>query len=253
MREITESIPKALVPIGPAPVILHVMNTYRYFGYRHFIICLGYRGDAIKDFFMNYQWKSSTLRIRLGKHVDMVDRGDTSLHGTEITFVDTGLDTNTGGRIKKIERFITTNDFLANYCDVLSDVNIREVHQFHRRMGKTCTLVAVRPTSRYGIVTIQDGVATSFKEKPVLDDYVNGGFFVFSRRVFDCLDEDSILEQEPLRRLTEERQLAAYRHDGFWFGMDTYKEFEELNSFWNTGVMPTIGYKGKPPWVRGGP
>lgn len=176
MREITENIPKALVPIGPAPIILHVMNMYRYFGYRQYIICLGYRGDAIKDFFMNYHWKSSTLRIRLGKHTNIVDRSDATLDGTDITFVDTGLDTNTGGRIKKIERFIATDHFLANYCDVLSDVNIREVHQFHRRMGKTGTLVAARPMSRYGIVTIQDGLATSFKEKPFWTTMSTGDF-----------------------------------------------------------------------------
>ena len=127
---------------------------------------------------------------------------------------------------------------------------ISETLKFHRTMGKIATLVAVRPMSRYGVVDIRDGLAASFKEKPILNDYVNGGFFVFTRQVFDYLDENSILEREPLRRLAESRQLAAYRHDGFWFGMDTFKEFEELNSLWNTGVMPTIGYRGRPPWVR---
>jgi glucose-1-phosphate cytidylyltransferase len=250
MREITESIPKALVPIGPMPILLHVMSSYSYFGYRRFIICIGYKGDSIKDFFMNYRWKSSFVRIRLGKEITIVDAEHSILEQADISLVDTGLDTNTGGRIKKIERFIDTEEFLASYCDGLSDVNIREVHEFHNIMRKTATLVAVRPMSRYGVVDIRDDLAVSFKEKPVLNDYVNGGFFVFTRQVFDYLDENSILEREPLKRLAEDRQLAAYRHNGFWFAMDTYKEFEELNGFWETGLMPTIGYRGKPPWLR---
>lgn len=250
MREITETIPKALVPIGPMPILLHVMSIYSYFGYKQFIICVGHKGDMIKEFFMKYQWKSTSLRIKLEKEISIVDSGYTGLEGADITFVDTGLETNTGGRIKRIEKFIKTDEFLANYCDGLSDVDIRKVHEFHRSMGKIATLVAVRPMSRYGVVTIENGLSTGFKEKPALDDYINGGFFVFNRQVFDYLDENSILEREPLQRLAKEKQLAAYRHDGFWFGMDTYKEFEELNSFWETGVMPTIGYRGKPPWIR---
>ena len=250
MRELTETIPKALAPIGPMPIILHVMSIYSYFGYKNFIICLGYKGDAIKEFFMNYKWRSANLRIKLGKEITIVDSGHISLEGADITFVDTGLETNTGGRIKKIERFIETDEFLANYCDGLSDVDVRRVHAFHRRMGKIATLMAVRPMSRYGVVTIRSGLATSFKEKPALNDYINGGFFIFNRQVFDYLKENSVLEREPLQMLAREKQLAAYRYDGFWFAMDTYKEFEELNSFWETGVMPTIGYKGKPPWLR---
>jgi glucose-1-phosphate cytidylyltransferase len=250
MREITEAVPKALAPIGPMPIIVHVMHIYGYFGYRQFVICAGYKGDTIKEFFMSDYWKSTNLRIRLGKETAVLDSDSLGLDGAEITFVDTGLERNTGGRIKKIEKFIETDQFLANYCDGLSDVDIRKVHEFHREMGRIATLVAVKPMSRYGVVTIRNGLAASFREKPVLDDYINGGYFVFDRRVFDYLDDNCVLEREPLQRLAKEGQLAAYKHDGFWFAMDTYKEFEELNSFWETGVMPTIGYKGKPPWLR---
>jgi len=253
MREITETSPKALAPVGPMPIIVHVMRIYAHFGYRQFIICLGYKGDAVKEFFMNYYRRSSDLRVRLGKETAIVDCKFDSLEGADITFVDTGLDTNTGGRIKRIERFIKTDHFLANYCDGLSDLDIRKVHEFHQKMNKKATLVAVRPMSRYGAVTIKDGLAVDFKEKPTLNDYINGGYFVFDNRVFDYLDDNCVLEREPLQRLSAEGQLAAYKHDGFWFAMDTYKEFEELNSFWETGVMPTIGYKGKPPWLRSSP
>lgn len=249
MREITETIPKALVPIGPMPIILHVMNIYSYFGYKQFIICLGYKGDAIKEFFMHYQWRSAN-RIKLGKEVNILDAGYAGLEGAEITFVDTGLQTNTGGRIKKIADYIKTEEFLANYCDGLSDVDLRKVHEFHRSKGKIGTLIAVRPMSRYGVVTIGDGLATSFKEKPALDDYVNGGFFVFNRSIFEYLSENSVLEREPIQTLARKGQLAAYKHDGFWFAMDTYKEYEELNAFWETSEMPIVGYKGKPPWLR---
>jgi glucose-1-phosphate cytidylyltransferase len=249
MREITETVPKALVPIGPMPIILHVMGIYSYFGCRQFIICLGYKGDLIKEFFAHYHWKSAT-RIKLGKEIEITDGGYGALDGAEVTFVDTGLETNTGARIRKIKGYVETDEFLANYCDVLSDVDVAKVHEFHRKRGKVATLVAVRPMSRYGVVTIENGMATSFKEKPALDDYVNGGFFVFSRKIFDYLDEDCILEREPLQTLTREGQLAAYQHNGFWYAMDTYKEFEELNNLWETSAMPNIGYKGKPPWIR---
>jgi len=249
MREITENIPKALVPIGPMPIIIHVMGIYAYFGYKQFIICLGYKGDAIKEFFTQYHWKSAN-RIKLGRKIEILERGYEGLDGTEITFVDTGLETNTGGRIKKIADYIKTDYFLMNYCDGLSDVDVRKVHEFHHKKGKIATMLAVRPMSRYGVVTIENGLVTTFKEKPSLDDYVNGGYFVFNRRIFDYLDDDSILEREPLQALAREGQLAAYQHNGFWFTMDTYKEFEELNVFWETSVMPNIGYKGKPPWIR---
>lgn len=250
IREVTENIPKALAPIGPMPIILHVMSIYSYFGYKQFIICLGYKGDMIRSYFMDYRWKSPSLKIKLGKETSIVDSESGGLEGTDITFVDTGLETNTGGRIKRIEKFVETDEFLANYCDGLSDVDIERVHEYHRRKGKIATLVAVRPMSRYGVVTIENGLASSFKEKPALDDYVNGGFFVFNKQVFDYLDENSVLEREPLQKLAKEKQLAAYAHDKFWFGMDTYKEFEELNNFWETGAMPIIGYRGKPPWLR---
>jgi len=250
MREITETTPKALAPIGPMPIIFHVMSIYSYFGYKRFIICLGYKGEIIREFFMNYRLKLSTLRIRLGKEIDILDSGFADLEGAEITLVETGLETNTGGRIKKIEKYIDAEIFLANYCDGLTDVNVRDVEAFHRKMGKIATLLAVRPMSRYGVIELKNGLVTSLREKPKLEGYINGGYFVFNRRIFDYLSDNSVLEREPLQRLAQEGQLAAYKYDGFWYAMDTFKEFEELNSLWETGVMPMTGFKGKPPWVR---
>jgi glucose-1-phosphate cytidylyltransferase len=251
MRELTESVPKALAPVGPLPIIVHVMSMYRAFGYHRFILCLGYKGDSIREYFRNYPWRLPDLRIRFNQRVEVVKAPLGALDGAEITFVDTGLETNTGGRLKRIERYIDTSEFLVNYCDGLSDVSIDSVHDFHREMGRLGTLVAVKPMSRFGIVESAQGVVQTFREKPQVDSYINGGFFVFGRAFFDYLDDLCTLEREPLQSLARDGQLAAFNHDGFWYAMDTAKEFEELNTFWETGVMPGTGYRGRAPWLRG--
>lgn len=248
MRDYPENIPKALVPIGDMPVIKHVMKIYAHQGFDRFIICLGYKGEAIKEYFINNSWKSSdfTLRTGEGPQVNLLTRPKEEM---EITFADTGIYTPTGGRIKKIEKYIESEDFFVTYTDGLADVRLADVMNFHRKTGKIATLTAVHPASPFGILDIDGGVVKSFKEKPNLPGYINGGFFTFSREIFDYLDNDSILEEGPLRRLSEEGQLAAFRHEGFWACMDTPKDVERLNKLWYEGVLPgTDIVVSKPPW-----
>jgi len=227
MRDYDDRIPKALVKIGPDPVILHVMKTYAKYGVHRFILSLGYKGDMIKEFFEKNPQE-----------------------GMEIECVDTGEETQTGGRVKLVEKHVDGDDFFVTYCDGLSDIDIRALYDFHKRHGRIGTLTAVHPMSPFGMVEIaEDGSVEHFREKPFLKDYINGGFFVFKREFFGYLTPQDVLEEEPMRKLVEENQLAAYRHEGFWTCMDTTKDVERLNTLWEKGVMPHTGYKGKVPWL----
>lgn len=227
MRDYSENIPKALVPIGPNPVIMHVMGIYAKYGFNRFILSLGYKSDMIKEFFEKNPHKDYDVRC-----------------------VDTGLETQTGGRVKLLEKEVDTDHFFVTYCDGLSDVDIGKLFDFHKKHGKIGTLTAVNPMSPFGMIDIgQDDSILSFREKPALKDYINGGFFVFNRSFFDYLSPDDVLEEKPMRKLVENRQLAAYRHEGFWTCMDTFKDVDRLNSLWYKGEMTHTGYRGKVPWV----
>ena len=208
------SVPKALVRIGEEPIIWHLMEVYAHFGLNDFVICLGFLADEIRSYFAN---SAQDLNVQL---------------------VDTGLDTNTGGRIKKVQMFLEDEEtFCVTYGDGLADVDIEKLLAFHRSHGKIGTLTAVHPVSNFGLLDVcPDGHVQKFREKPVLKDWVNGGFFVFERAIFDYLDNNSILEGEPLMRLAEEGELMAYRHDGFWKCMDTYKDSLEFNELWKEGA-----------------
>jgi len=246
LREQTEYIPKALVPIGDMPILLHVMKIYAHYGLTKFVLCLGYKGDLIKQYFMHYQLMSSDFKLVDGK-AELIGPSS-SLNSWDITFADTGLNTQTGGRIKKIEKYIDTENFFATYCDGLADVNLQQLLKHHENMKRIGTLVAVHPMSPFGIVEEEKGIATSFREKPSLPGLINGGFFVFKKHFFDYLNDDSVLEEDPLKTLAEEKELAVYHHEGFWACMDTFKDFERLNELWEHSVMPHTGLRGKPPW-----
>jgi glucose-1-phosphate cytidylyltransferase len=248
LREHTEYIPKALVQIGNMPILLHIMKIYSFYGYNKFILCLGYKGEMIKDFFMNYELMSNDFRLKIGQTKE-TEKLTKEMDNFEITFADTGLETPTGGRIKKIEKYVNGETFFATYSDGLADINLHKLLEHHKRIGKIATLTAVNPMSPFGIVEEKDGVAVSFKEKPMLPGLINGGFFVFNSGVFDYLHENSVLEEEPLRRLTAEGQLAVHCHKGFWACMDTFKDVERLNALWKEHVMPHTDLKvNKPPW-----
>ena len=252
LREYTDTLPKALVPIGPYPVILHVMKIYAACGFRNFILCLGYRGDLIKEYFMNREWMANDFTLKKGRFKKKhVGHHEDSHLDYEITFAETGLDTPTGGRVKKIEKYIEGENFHVTYCDGLADIDIAELTSYHKRKGKIGTVTAVHVMSPFGVIDVNErGIATSFKEKPVLPGYINGGFLVFKRDFFRFLTEESVLEEEPLRTLATKNQLAAYRPEKFWSCMDTFKDVERLNTLWEKGYMPHTGYRGPPPWVR---
>ena len=208
MSEMRKLTPKPMVPVGDKPILWHVMKTYSYFGFNNFILCLGYKGNKIKEYF----------------------EGDT---GWNITFADTGLDTNTGGRIKRIEKYINDELFLVTYADGLSDINLNHLLEYHKQQNKIATITVVKPHSPFGIVKLDsNNLITKFAEKPVLDLWINGGFFVFRRDIFRYINTSEALEKEVFERLVKDRELGAYKHDGFWKCMDTYKDNLELNEMW---------------------
>jgi glucose-1-phosphate cytidylyltransferase len=251
LREHNDTLPKALVPIGPYPVILHVMKIYAASGFRKFILCLGYRGELIKEYFVNHEWTAHDFALKMGpaktKEIQDLETGHLDY---EIIFAETGLDTPTGGRVKKVEKYVKEDNFHVTYCDGLADIDVAELAEFHKRLGRMGTVTAVHAMSPFGIIEVDKGVATSFKEKPVLPGYINGGFFVFRKDFFNYLKEDSVLEEGPLRTLTAQGQLAAYCSEKFWACMDTFKDVERLNTLWEKSYMPHTGYRGRPPWIR---
>lgn len=238
LREETEFKPKPLIEIGDMPILWHIMKIYSHYGFKDFILLLGYKGYMIKDFFRNFEFRSNdcTLSLRDDAHrVSYLKKEN--LEDWNITFVDTGLETSTGGRVARIRDFITDGDFFLTYGDGLSDVNIRDLYEYHKKKKRALTLTGVNPASPYGIIEVHDGLAKSFKEKPKLDGMVNGGFFVCSASVFKYLSPEPgcILEEEPMKRLARDGQLAVYAHSGFWTAMDTYKQVKALNEMWISG------------------
>ena len=232
------SVPKALIDIGGQPVLWHIINLYAHFGLGKFILSLGHLGEEIKRYFDEHRttYKDFTLEMTPTDHRS----SKTNQEGSEdrsIAFVDTGLDTNTGGRIKRIESYLVDDEnFCATYGDGLAEIDLRKLINFHRQHGRIATLTAVHPLSNFGLLKVDfGGAVTEFQEKPPMQEWSNGGFFVFHRRVFDYLDENSILERETFERLADERQLMAYSHTGFWKCMDTYKDNVEFNQLWETG------------------
>lgn len=237
LKEETEFKPKPLVNIGMFPIIWHIMKSYSYYGYNDFVLCLGYKGNMIKEYFLNYESMTNDFTLALkqnGKKAHMDLKEDWN-----ITFAETGKDTMTGGRIKKIEKYIKEDMFLATYGDGVSDVDINKLVKFHEEKGKIGTITGVHPWSKYGTVHIdENNIITEFKEKPILKDIINGGFFVFKKELFDYIPKDCALEKEPFEQLAKEKQIALFKHSGFWHCMDTYKDFQDLNKIWNTGKVP---------------
>jgi glucose-1-phosphate cytidylyltransferase len=242
LREETEFRPKPMVEVGGRPILWHIMKTYAFYGFREFVLCLGYRGNVIREYFLNYEAMNNDFTIHLGAGVRKIDyHGAHDEQGFRVTLVNTGADTMTGGRVKRIEPFIDGDLFLLTYGDGLADINIQKLLNYHCSHGKIATLCAVRPVSRFGILELDNsGHVQAFAEKPQLDGWANVGFFVFDRRFFEYLDggDSLVMEREPLSRLAADGQLAAFQHEGFFFAMDTYREYEALNRIWNGGQAP---------------
>ncbi|NGO38569.1 glucose-1-phosphate cytidylyltransferase [Limisphaera ngatamarikiensis] len=240
LREETEFRPKPMVPIGDRPILWHIMKLYAHYGHKEFILCLGYKGEIIKEYFRNYQWFTSDVTLRLGPRPRIKYHNQHPEEDWVVTLVDTGLHTQTGGRLKRALRFIDDDTFLCTYGDGLTDSDINASIAFHRRQKKIVTITAVRPTGRFGDLEIEGDRVVAFNEKPEKQtNYINGGFFVMDRRIEQYLTDDNcVLEREPLERLAAEGQIAAWRHDGFWQCMDTYREQQLLTQLWNSGQAP---------------
>lgn len=234
-----EKVPKPLALIGNKPILWHIMRTYAHFGFKDFIICLGYKGDLIKKYFIEYKsWKNKDVSINTGSNA-MILCEDTAEDDWNITLVDTGLDTSTGGRVKKVAKYIDTEEFFLTYGDGVSDINLNELLSFHHAQKKIGTLTAVNPESQFGIVELDDNnLVKEFKEKPKLNKWINGGFFVFKKEFLNILTEDDILEKKSLEMLAVQKQLAAYKHQGFWRCMDTFKDYQVLNDLWKENNAP---------------
>jgi len=240
--ETTEHKPKPLIEIGEKPILWHIMKIFSYYGYNDFILCLGYKSDMIKKFFLEYELMSNDLTIKLA-YKNKPDIHNSSLESDwEITLAETGLNSLTGARIKRIEKYIDGDLFMLTYGDAVADVNIKNLVEFHHSHNRIGTVTAIRPPSRFGLLNIgMQNEVKQFKEKAVIEGhYVNGGFFVFDRRLFKYVKDDDqcSFEQEPLEQLASDGQLAAYIHNSYWQCMDTYRDWQLLNEEWESGNAP---------------
>lgn len=237
MREETEFRPKPLVEVGGRPILWHIMKSYAHHGFRDFVLCLGYRGQMIKEYFLNYEAMNNDFTICLGRQHQVTYHDAHKEQDFRVTLADTGLDTMTGGRVRQAGKYVDDDTFMVTYGDGVSDVDIRALLDFHHSHGRLATITTVRPVSRFGVLEMSDaGRVESFAEKPQLDGWASAGFFVFNRRVLDYLTgDDCVLEREPLEQLAAAGELMAYRHEGFFFAMDTYREYKYLNDLWAAG------------------
>jgi len=241
IREETTTKPKPMVEVGGKPLLWHIMNIYAHHGQKDFIICLGYLGHIIRDYFLNYDMMNKDVTVNVGQTQDIHYHRDTAEKDFQVTLADTGANTMTGGRIAKIKRYIGDDSmFMVTYGDGLSDVDISKLIAFHKSHGKIGTVTAVQPESRFGILELNENSRVeAFIEKPKLDGWINAGFFIFNREFFDYLGgDDCILEREPLEKLASENQLMCYQHPGFFYCMDTFREYQQLNQMWNRGEAP---------------
>lgn len=239
LREETEFRPKPMVEIGGRPILWHIMKIYAHYGFNEFVLCLGYRGNIIKEYFLNYAAMNNDFTLALKHGRPLQYHGEHDEQDFTVTLADTGLGTMTGGRVRRASRYVDGDTFMVTYGDGLADINVRDLLAFHRAHGKLATITTVRPTSRFGVVKLNGtNEVTSFAEKPQIEGWVSAGFFVFHRDVLDYLADDDacIMEQEPMERLAADGQLMAYRHKGFFFAMDTYREYDALNKMWHSGT-----------------
>ncbi len=240
LREETEFKPKPMVTVGGKPIIWHIMKGYSKFGFKRFILCLGYKGESIKEYFLHSDLMSNDLTLRMGRRQeDQIHRLGPEDDWT-ITFADTGLKSQTGARIKRIQKYVDTDRFMVAYGDGVSDINISTLADFHAKSGRIGVLTGVRPPSRFGLMDLDGDKVIRFREKPKIDEYVNAGYYVFKKEMFDWIkdDESCMIEREPLGRLASEGQLGIYKYEGFWHMMDTYKDYLDLNRMWDSGHVP---------------
>jgi glucose-1-phosphate cytidylyltransferase len=239
LREETEFKPKPMVEVGQRPILWHIMKNLSTQGINEFVVCLGYKGEMIKDYFLNYAENTHDVTVQLGSKDSMILHNDDIQENWSVTLANTGALTMTGGRIHKIQKYVENEKFLCTYGDGLADIDIGKLSESHAAHQKIATVTAVRPANRFGALELGgDGLVAAFSEKPKSEKWVNGGFFIFEPQVFDYLDQESILEKNPLESIAREGLLNAYQHHGFWQPMDTYREVQELNVLWETDKAP---------------
>lgn len=237
LSEETDIRPKPMVEIGGKPILWHIMKIYSHYGFNDFVICLGYKGYMIKEYFANYFLHQSDITIDIGKN--NIEIHDSKSEPWRVTLIDTGLNSMTGGRIKRIEPYIDGETFMLTYGDGLSNIDLNKLNKFHEKKNKYATLTAVQPAGRFGALNIDSNYDVSeFREKPKGDkNWINGGFFVLESDIFDYIKGDmTYWEREPLENLAEDNQLAAYQHNGFWKPMDMLRDKNELESMWESNT-----------------
>lgn len=241
LKEETEFKPKPMVHVGNKPILWHIMKIYAHYGYNDFILALGYKADYIKDYFLNQKAFSSDFTLRTDTHkvkYYLADRNE--IDNLTITFVDTGLETQVGERILRCQKYIPKNDryFMVTYGDGVSDIDINKLIAFHKKQNTIGTITGIHPRSKFGMVLVDESsIVKQFSEKPVMNDWVNGGFMIFDKRFFNYLRPGEI-EHPALIRLVKKKQLSLYKHNGFWLSVDTYMELGQLNTIWNSGNPP---------------
>ena len=242
IREETEFKPKPMIPVGEHPIIWHIMKLYSAYGYNEFIVCLGYKGNVIKEYFLNFEVMNSDFTVTIGRNVHQ----DIKLHGAEttidwkVTLADTGLNSMTGSRLAKVKKYVDSPLLMMTYGDGVADIDINKLVEFHKSHGKIATVTGVFPPSRFGDIIVEGNKVTQFVEKAQTGTgCINGGFFVLEPDVIQYIDGDhTIWEKEPLEQLAREDQLAAYMHQGFWQAMDTLRDKVRLEELWETGNAP---------------
>ncbi|MEI7901519.1 MAG: glucose-1-phosphate cytidylyltransferase [bacterium] len=238
LTEETEARPKPMVEIGGKPILWHIMKIYAAHGFNEFVVTLGYKGEAIKDFFVNYHYRASSLTVDISD--GSMSRHDGNSENWRVHLIDTGLATQTGGRIKRAASLLGSATFMLTYGDGVADIDLLKLLAFHRSHGKLATITAVRPPARFGGLRFDGDHITEFTEKPQIGEgWINGGFFVFEPQVLDYIaGDETLLEREPLERLAREGQLVAHKHDGFWQCMDTVRDLKLLENLWKEGRAP---------------
>ena len=237
LREETEFKPKPMVEIGGKPILWHIMKQYSHFGYKEFILALGYKGDVIRDYFINYKFYNDDFTIKLGNDSNVIFHTNNDEKEWKVTLVETGKDSMTGYRAKLCEKYVYEDDFMLTYGDAVSNVNIKSLVEFHKKQKTIGTITGVFPPSRFGDLIVEGDYVAKFKEKKIDVENqtpINGGFFVFKKDFFSLLDnkKDLVLETGPMEKLINKKQLSVYRHYGFWQCMDTFRDNQLLNNLW---------------------
>lgn len=241
IRDVTQDIPKPMIPIGNHPILWHIMKHYSFYGMKEFILCLGYKSEAIKDYFVSYQLRQNDFTLALKKQ-DINYHTNDLVEDWKITFVETGLNAFTGARVYRVKQYIGEDDcFLLTYGDGVGNVNIKELVAYHKSHGKLMTVTAAHPPGRFGEIDIKDNQVIGFNEKPqATEGWISAGYFVCNRQVLDYLtnDESLIFEKEPIEKLVKEGQLMVYKHTDFWHPMDTSRDYQLLNELWRDQKAP---------------